>query len=76
MEYVQAAKEILSKALFVPAEQIGDDADINTIKAMDSLAFEALVLEIEERTGKDVDLVELMGLKTVSDLAAVLEKLK
>lgn len=76
MESMQAAKEMLSKALFVPEEQIGDNADINTIKAMDSLAFEALVLEIEERTGKDVDLAELMGLKTVADLAAVLEKLK
>ena len=74
MDNTKIAKEILSKALFVPREQIDDDSDINSIKAMDSLAFEALVLEIEERTGKDVDLVELMDVKTVRDLAAVLEK--
>ena len=74
MDNMTIAKEILSKALFVPQEQIDDDSDISGVKAMDSLAFEALVLEIEEWAGKDVDLVELMGVKTVRDLAALLEK--
>lgn len=69
-----AAKAILSKALFVPIERIGDEADLNTIKPLDSLAFEALVLEIERHTGRDFDVVRLIGVKSVHDLAAVLDE--
>lgn len=75
MTKLNAAKAILSKSLFVPESMIGDDADIGSIKPLDSLAFEALVLEIEQHTGRDVDIVQLIGVKSVRDLAAVLEKL-
>lgn len=70
-----AAKAILSKALFVPLDRIGDDADLNSIKPLDSLAFEALVLEIERHIGKDLDVVQLIGVKSVGDLATVLDQL-
>ncbi len=53
---------------------IGDDADISAVKPMDSLAFESLVLEIERHLGVEFDVVRLIGVKSVRDLAAVLEK--
>jgi acyl carrier protein len=74
MSELQAAKAILSRALFVPEEMIGDDADIGAVKPLDSLAFESLVLEIERHLGADFDVTRLIGVKSVRDLAAVLEK--
>jgi acyl carrier protein len=74
MSELQAVKAILSRALFVPEEMIPDDADISAVKPLDSLAFESLVLEIEQHLGVEFDVVRLIGVKSVRDLAAVLEK--
>ena len=74
MSELQVAKAILSRALFVPEEMIGDDADIGAVKPLDSLDFESLVLEIERHLGAEFDVVHLIGVKSVRDLAAVLEK--
>lgn len=76
MEPLDIAKEVLAKALFINKDRIGDDAAISEVKPLDSLSFEALILELEERTGKEVDPVDLIGVKTIRDLAGVIEKLK
>lgn len=74
LDDLREAKEIISKCLFVPEDRITDDADINSIKPLDSLAFESLVLEIEDRTGKEIDPLRLLELKTIRDLAAILKE--
>ena len=66
------AKSILSGSLFIPVEKIDDDATINSIGELDSLNFELIVLQIEERTGRDVDPVRLLEMRSVKDLAAFL----
>jgi acyl carrier protein len=75
MESLETAKDVLAKALFIHKDRIADDAAISDIKPLDSLSFEALILELEERTGKVVDPVDLIGISTIRDLAGVIEKL-
>lgn len=74
MDYTLKAKEILSGCLFIPIDKIPDDATINDIKPLDSLAFELIVLEIESFLQKEVDPMDLLELSSVKDLAAILEK--
>lgn len=75
MQPLETAKEVLAAALFIHKDRIGDDDALSEVKPLDSLAFEALVLAIEEKTGKDVDPVDLIGIQTVRDLAGVIQKL-
>ena len=72
MVALDEAKELLSKCLFVPVEKIGDEASISSIKAMDSLTFEALALEVEEHIGREIPPLKLLELKTVRDLAELI----
>jgi acyl carrier protein len=74
MDYLQEAKDLLSGCLFVPVEKIDADANINTLHDMDSLTFEMIVIEIEKRTMKEVDPVALLELRSVRDLAGLLEQ--
>ncbi len=73
---LQTAKDMLARVLYVPATSISDDAAIADIKPLDSLAFEALMLELEEHGGGEVDPTALIDIKTVRDLASVLEGMK
>jgi len=66
------AKSILSGSLFIPVEKIADDAAINSAAEIDSLSFELIVLEIEKRIGREVDPVQLLEMRSVKDLAAIL----
>jgi acyl carrier protein len=72
MDALETAKDILASCLFIPADKIGDDADIYGLKTMDSVTFETLVLEIEERIGQEVDVVKLLEMRTVRDLAGLI----
>lgn len=74
MNALDEAKEVLSGCLFIPKEKIGDDASIQSIKQMDSLSFATVVLEIEGRVGREIDAVDLLGLRTVRDIAGLLER--
>jgi len=73
---LETIKTIIARAFFIPADAIADDADIAEIKGMDSLTFEALMLEIEEATGQEPDPVALMDVRTVADLARMIEEMK
>jgi acyl carrier protein len=73
---VEDAKDILAGCLFVPRERIDADADIASIGEIDSLSFEMIVLELQRRIGGDVDPMQLLELRTVRDLAAILEQAK
>lgn len=70
------AKEILARAMFVPPDRFEDDTDFRQMPEMDSLSFEALVLEIETRIGRDVSLTKLINVRTVSDLQDLMSELR
>lgn len=72
MDALGTAKDILANCLFIPADKIGDDAGLYDLKPVDSVTFETLVLEIEERTGREVDVEALLSMRTVRDLAALI----
>ncbi len=73
-DHIQEAKNILSGCLFIPEEKIDADAEIHSIKGLDSLSFETIILEIERRTGREIDPVELLQMHSVKDLARLLEQ--
>ena len=75
MDKLDQARQILSKALFMPEDEIKPDDKLLELKGMDSLAFETIVLEIEDTTGKDVDVGQATSIETVADLSALLAKL-
>lgn len=74
MDYMQEAKEILSGCLFTPIEKISDDMTISSINEIDSLTFEMIIMETEKRIQHEVDPMLLLELRSVRDLAAILEK--
>jgi len=73
VDYVERAKDILSGCLFIPKESIQTDADISSLGELDSLTFELVVLEIEKGLGHEVDPVELLEMRSVKDLAQLLQ---
>lgn len=73
MDYLYEAKKILSGSLFVPIEKIDDDADINAAHEIDSINFALIVVEIEDFLNAEVDPMQLLEMRTVRDLANILE---
>ncbi|GLU40033.1 MULTISPECIES: acyl carrier protein [Pseudomonas] len=74
MDYLYEAKKILSGCLFVPIEKIDDDATINAAHEIDSLNFALIVVEIEDFIQAEVDPMDLLEMRTVRDLAGILER--
>jgi acyl carrier protein len=74
MSALLEAKDILSGCLFVPVDRIGDDVSLQSIKELDSLSFAAIATELEERLGRPMDPVDLIRLRTVRDLAGLIER--
>jgi len=74
MDYMEEAKDILSGCLFIPKQKIDDNAEIHSIKGLDSLSFETIILEIEKRTGRPVNPVSLLEMHSVGDLARLLKQ--
>lgn len=72
MDYVLKAKEILATSLKVPVEGILDDASLNDVGQIDSLAFEDAIVAIEAYTGKKIDAVTLLEIRSVRDVARIL----
>lgn len=73
-QYLAKAKEILSGSLFIPAQNIPDNADISSLGELDSLTFELIVLEIEKNIGREADPIALLELRTVNDIAILLQE--
>ena len=76
MDSLDATKQILAAALMIPADSINADDRLLELKGMDSLAFESILVGIEDATGRDLDAAKAVGAETVADLALLLEKLK
>jgi len=74
MSELHAAKELLSGCLFVPVDKIDDDAVLHDLKEMDSLSFATLVLQLEQSVGREIDVMEILDLRSVRDVAALLGK--
>ncbi|TDS69617.1 acyl carrier protein [Comamonas sp. JUb58] len=66
------AKTLLSNCLLIPLEHIGDDANVGDLRDVDSLMFEGIVIEIENATGNPLDVMDLLQLRTVRDVAKLL----
>lgn len=73
---LEETRQILSRALFIPAESIKAEDRLLDLNGMDSLAFEAIILELEEATGRDIDVARAVGAETVADMARLLESLR
>jgi len=76
MDSLEETRQILAKALFIPANSITADDKLLELKGMDSLAFETILVEMEDATGRDLDAAKAVGTETVADLAELLEKLR
>lgn len=74
MDYITKTKEILSKNLNLPVEQISDDAKLTSLEQLDSLTFEKIVLTMEQFVGHKIDAVNLLELRSVKDVAHLLQK--
>lgn len=67
------AKTLLSNCLLIPVENIDDDAEVGDLRDVDSLMFEGIVIEIENAIGTEVDVMDLLQLRTVRDVAKLLD---
>lgn len=67
------AREALANALFIPVEKILPSTLITDLKSLDSLTFEGLVLELERLSGAIFAPEDFLNVRTVSDLARIVE---
>lgn len=72
--YLNKSKEILSGSLFIPVNSISDEADIISLGELDSLSFELIVIEIEKSIGHEANPIALLELRTVKDIALLLQE--
>ncbi len=76
MSALNEAKQIIASALKISVDQINDDSTISSYGDFDSLSFENIVLETQNRIGKQIKAVQLLELRSVKDLADLIEKHK
>lgn len=74
LNYLLKAKEIISASLFIPIEKIPDNGTLDDILPLDSLAFETIVTQLEEIVGHPIDALDLLNLRSINDVAKLLEK--
>lgn len=67
-------RKILAGALFIPEEKIHSDDRLAALQDMDSLTFSNIIVEVEALIGKRIDPSDMIQLKTVQDLVALVEK--
>lgn len=71
-KYLAQAKGLIADCLLVPMEHISDDAQIGDLRGLDSMMFEGILLAIEEHIGAEIDVMDIVQLRTVRDVAHVL----
>ena len=74
MNHILEARKILAKVLTVPIEEIPASGTLYDMEQFDSLNFEKLVLEMQRFLGHEIDVLELLKMHSVEDLAALLAK--
>ncbi len=70
-----AIQRIISESLLIPEQSIHLDDPIASLKNIDSLSFEMIIVAMETESGQTIDPLSLMPVKTVGDLADLLGQL-
>ena len=74
MDSLLQAKTIIAQALQTSVDKIGDDATIDDVGEMDSVMFAGIVMQVEKLLGKEIDATKWLSLRSVKDLAGIIEK--
>ncbi len=70
----EEARALIARALNLPLENVPLDGDVEMIAGWDSLNHFAVISEIEKRANRQLTAVEIAGLKSVDDVAALLPR--
>ena len=66
-------KNIFSKVLKVPLEEINDDTSPNNCSSWDSFNMIPLVIEIENEFDVKLDIGEIVTIKSFGDVSSIIE---
>ena len=67
-----AAREVLAEAVNQAAAEVPDDASVETYDLWDSLTHARLMMGLEEKLGRQLTAMEIVGLMNLSDIAELL----
>jgi acyl carrier protein len=67
------ARGLLADALELTAEELPDDASIETVEAWTSLGHMRLILGIEASMAKQLDAAQVVGIESLDDIVSVLQ---
>lgn len=67
-----AARALVARALNLPLEQVPPDGDVETIAGWDSLNHFAVIAELEKLARRKLTALEIAGLRSLQDVAALL----
>ena len=68
------AVDLVATVLKIPRENLEPESQISTLPGFDSLAYEQLVLLVEEETGRQLEPLEMVSVETIADLAEILKR--
>ncbi len=72
MTSLDLAREILSKATHQPLTAVPADASLHNFDQWDSIAHVHIMLDVEERLGRDLTPDEIFDLQSVDAIATLL----
>jgi acyl carrier protein len=70
----EQARALLAEAVNTDTGAVPDDARIGLLEQWDSLAHLRLILAIETKVGRLLDPDEIMGVESLNDVAALLNR--
>lgn len=70
----EQARALLAEAVNADARSVPDDARIGLLEQWDSLAHLRLLLAIEAKIDRPLDPDEIMGVESLDDVAALLNR--
>ena len=73
MDYLNLVKAVIAERMHVPMERIGADAELGSF-AVDSFTLIEFLIDLQERHRVRVVAEDLRGLRTVRDLALLLQQ--
>lgn len=75
MTDLELARDIVSRCLLIPKEKIQDDDELQSAHGIDSLNFTMIIVEVERHVQREIDPLQILELRTLRDLAALLGRL-
>ena len=73
MNSIDTLRRLIAESLLIPESSIHADDELAQLKNIDSLTFEMILVAIETETGRVIDPMDLMQIKTVADLARLMD---